>query len=634
MIELLGHRGPDEAGYFLDRRAAMCATRLRINDLVRGQQPLADESERFWIVYNGEIYNHLELRRELEGQGHRFHSTCDTEVALRAWQEWGCDAPARFEGGFAFAIYDRRDATAYLVRDQFGKRPLFHRQDGDRLVFGSEMKVFLARDDLPFRWDGRRLAALFTRWTPFGSETPFEGIEQVPAGAILTATPAGISTRRYAEFPFAEASASDSVDEAAERTTALLKRAVELRLRSDVEVGVLLSGGLDSSIVAHLVHARQPGKMQSFSISFADEEFDESFEQDLVAKAFGMTHHRLRVSSADVAEAFPAALWHAEIPQFRTALVPMFLLSRRIRDAGVKVVLSGEGADEVFFGYDVFKETRLRESWAQWTPEERRERIRGLYPYLKFFSDANVRALETVFAKSVEGERDRLFSHALRIDNGRFAARMLNVEATDGDELTTELEARFRGIDAPGLRRAQWIEFHTLLQGYLLSSQGDRMAFAHGVEPRCPFLSPAVVSYAASLPVDHHLPPDDNEKAVLKRAFRDVLPPRILTRPKQPYRAPGTAAFFAAPGRFLPWVDERLAEPELRRVGPLNAEHALRLAQKIRGTPSERISPREDQAFLLLMSLLELDRLFVRREGMSLRRAAPPLTQTIDRVAP
>jgi asparagine synthase (glutamine-hydrolysing) len=374
--------------------------------------------------------------------------------------------------------------------------------------------------------------------------------------------------------------------------------------------------------------------MRSFSISFTDEEFDESVEQELVAREFGMTHDWLRVSSSDVAEAFPAALWHAEIPQFRTALVPMFLLSRRIRDAGVKVVLSGEGADEVFFGYDVFKETRLRESWAQWTPEDRRERIRRLYPYLKFFSDANVRALETVFARSVEGERDLLFSHALRIDNGRFAARLLNVEATDGDELTTELAARFRGIDVPALRRAQWIEFHTLLQGYLLSSQGDRMAFAHGVEPRCPYLSPAVVHYAASLPVEHHLPHDDNEKAVLKRAFRDVLPPRIVTRPKQPYRAPGTAALFAGPGRFVPWVEERLAEPELRCVEPLNVDHALRLAQKVRGTPSERISPREDQAFLLLLSLLELDRLFVRREGLSRSRTLPPLTQSRECFAP
>jgi asparagine synthase (glutamine-hydrolysing) len=634
MAGLLGHRGPDESGYFIDERAALAAVRLSIIDLEHGQQPMGDPGNRYWIVCNGEIYNYVEIRAQLEQRGHRFETRCDTEVALRAWIEWGEEAPARFDGGFAFVLYDRRERTAFLVRDRFGKRPLFYCWHGNALLFGSEMKALLARHDLALRWDLKGLAATFAKWTPVGSETPFEGVRQVPAGTILRVSLKGITERLYAEFPVLGDPINTDFEEAASQVASLLRDSVRMRLRSDVEVGVLLSGGLDSTVITHLIHTEQPGRLRSFSITFSDSQFDESADQDRVVGAFGLSHASLRISTGDIANSFRSALWHAEVPQFRTAFVPMFLLAQFIRDQGVKVVLSGEGADEIFLGYDIFKETRLRQVWSSVAPEERRARVRRLYSYLPHFSDANAPALEAVFARSSTGPQGSLFSHGLRLENGRFALRLLRTDedGLDGLHAATAAVEVFETLSA--VRKAQWIEFHTLLQGYLLSSQGDRMMFAHGVEPRCPFLSPAVVSYAAGLPEHYLLAPDDNEKHVLKRAFQQYLPREILAKPKQPYRAPDASSFLApvaeGGGRFADWVEETVAERQIRGIEALEPEAVARLLAKLRRTPKEGISPREDQAFVLLLSLCVLDRQFIHRQGMSIPGQRPPLSRSVN----
>jgi asparagine synthase (glutamine-hydrolysing) len=634
MIALLGHRGPDESGYFLDERAALAAMRLSIIDLAHGKQPMSDVDQRYWIVFNGEIYNYLEIRSELIQRGHRFETHCDTEVALHAWMEWGENAPARFDGGYAFAIYDRRERTGYLVRDRFGKRPLFYFTHGDALVFGSEIKVLLARPDLELKWDMQGIAGIFAKWTPVGSETPFQGVRQVNAGSILRVTVNGASERRYAAFPVVDEPSAADFEEAACQVASLLRDSVKLRLRSDVEVGVLLSGGLDSTVITHLIHSQQPGRLRSFSIAFDDARFDESADQNRVVQAFGVSHSSLKISHDDIAGSFSAALWHAEIPQFRTAFVPMFLLARFIRDHGIKVVLSGEGADEIFLGYDLFKETRLRAAWSSLTTADRQSRIRRLYPYLPHFSDTNVRAIEALFGRSAASNAGALFSHSLRLENGRFALRLLRTETSGLDALQQEIAA-VAGFDSlPALKKAQWLEFHTLLHGYLLSSQGDRMMFAHGVEPRNPFLSPSVVSFACRLPEEFLLSEDDNEKKILKHAFREHLPSEILSKPKQPYRAPDAASFAASasdsPGRFVNWVEETLDEREVRSIEALDPEAASILVAKLRRTPREAISPREDQAFVLLLSLCVLNRQFIRREGLSLQKTCSPLTRTVN----
>lgn len=634
MIDLIGHRGPDEAGTFVDERVALAATRLRIHDLTRGQQPMSDPSGRFWLVYNGEIYNHPELRDELVALGHRFSTSCDTEVALHAWMEWGEEAPARFEGGQAFAVYDRREQTVFLVRDRFGKRPLFYRADGDTVVFGSEIKVQLARPGGALAWDPRGLAAIFAKWTPHGEETPFAGVKQVPPGTLLKITARGLSPRAFVNplLPVGDEAEGRRFEDAADRVATLLSESVRLRLRSDVEVGVLLSGGLDSTIIAQLARERSPERLRTFSIAFSDPRFDESADQERVVSSLGLAHSSIRVADEDIAAAFGDALWHAEVPQFRTALAPMFLLFRSIRAQGVKVVLSGEGADEVFLGYEVFKEARLRETWHSLTAGERRRWIAGLYRYQPHFSEANARALEAVYARASAEIDAPLASHAARLSNARFALRLLRSDegALDG------LQASLQGVPALAarslVRRAQWLEFHTLLIGYLLSSQGDRMAFAHGVEPRNPFMAPTLVELASRLPERFLLSPDGDEKHLLKHAFRARIPAGIADKPKRPYRAPDAAAFRspANPARLLPWAEDLLSEENLRGVDALEPAAAIRFLDKLRRTPPEAVSPREDQAFVLLLSLAALDHQFVRGRDVPSPTVRPPRVRQVD----
>ncbi|TGD98922.1 asparagine synthase (glutamine-hydrolyzing) [Methylobacterium nonmethylotrophicum] len=629
MLDRLAHRGPDEAGVVADARVALGAVRLRIVDLALGQQPMGDESGRWWIAFNGEVYNFPELRAELEAEGAVFRSRCDTEVVLRAWMQWGEAAASRLEGGFAFALHDRRARCTHLVRDRAGKRPLFYREEAGGLVFASEMKAFFARPGYGFAWDEGGLSALFGQWTPFGEATPYRGIRQVPAGGSLRVDPTRIRLTRYAEMPLARGDAKIGFEAAAERARALLRGSVARRLRGDVEVAVLLSGGLDSAVVAHLAAEAGARPPRAFSVGFTEAAFDESADQDLVAGRLGLDHDRLVIGPGDIAAAFEPALWHAEIPQFRTAFVPIYRLAGRIREAGCKVVLSGEGADEVFYGYDLFKETALRAEWPALDAETRRSRLRRLYPYLPHFATGDTRALEALFARSSAGADDPLYSHALRFENGRLAQRLLRVAPQDG--ALPEVAAGLAGLDP--VARAQWLETRTLMEGYLLSSQGDRMTFAHGVEPRNPFLAPDVTAFAAGLPRHFHLTPEDGEKRLLKAAFADVLPARILEKPKQPYRAPDAAAFAdPAAGRLIPWVEDALAPASLGEVGPVEAGAALRLVDKVRRSGGA-VSPRENQAFLLLLSLVLLDGLYVRGTGRERRAPRPPCTRAVLRDA-
>ncbi|MEM8730226.1 MAG: asparagine synthase (glutamine-hydrolyzing) [Pseudomonadota bacterium] len=621
MLAQIAHRGPDETGTLVAPDLAMGMVRLKILDLSHGQQPMQDDSGRWWICYNGEIYNFIELRAELEAKGHRFTTRGDTEVALRAWIEWGPEAVARFDGGYAFALYDRHARSLHLVRDRYGKRPLYLREHASRVSFASEIKAFLAEDGPELDWCADGLQAILSKWAPSGRETPFAAITQLPPGTILSIDAQGRRREEmYGGFQAPKrAETPNPGDVAAVRDS--LQEATRLRLRSDVEVGVLLSGGLDSAIVAHLVRSTHDAGLQTFSVAFEDAQFDESAEQQAMVDRLGTAHTALTVSEADIADAFPAALWHAEVPQFRTAFVPFYLLARQIKSRGVSVVLSGEGSDEVFLGYDIFRETRLRAAWPTLDDAARREGLRGLYPYLPFFSEANLSALETRFARSVGSADDPLFSHAMRFEHGAFARKIL---AGSKDNPLQNLANDVQG-ETP-LARAQWLEFATLLGGYLLSSQGDRMLFAHGVEPRTPFLSRHVVELAGRLAEQSLLNPAGQEKAILKAAFANALPDAILSKVKQPYLAPDARSFRTETG-LRDWVEDALSPETLTRIAPLDARFCDKLVAKLRRTPSDRISPRDSQAFLFLLSISMLNDQFV--GNAPARRAPMPLGPTV-----
>ena len=625
MIRMIGYRGPDELCYYTDNHAALAAARLSIIDLAGGRQPMVDPSGRYWIIYNGETYNYREIRTVLQQRGHVFRTACDTEVVLHAWIEWKDDAPRRFDGGFAFAIYDRVEKSCTLVRDRFGKRPLYYAYHRGALIFASEMKAFLACDGFQFEWNPDQLASIFTIWTPIGDQTGFQGIKQVPSGSISRFSIDGASLETtYAGLPQADPIPGQTFSDTAQEVREKLDGSLKLRLRSDVEVAVFVSGGLDSAIVTKLARDRLPSRLRTYSISFADTDFDESADQKAVADWFGLDNRSITVHSDTIASTFAEAMWHAEVPQFRTAFVPMFLLAERVRADEIKVVLSGEGADEVFLGYDLFKETKLRAAWPNLDQQRRRERLKGLYPYLQHFSDENMSALAALFGRTSADSDAAFFSHKIRFENSNLALRLLQGKSAPLNALE-EMVSTVTDFGAfTPVRRAQWLEFYTLLQGYLLSTQSDRMLFARGVEPRCPFLDPAVIEHAASLPTSFLLSPEFDEKHVLKAAFRDDLPSQILSKPKWPYRAPDVASFFHAAEssrQMSEWAADTLSAGALEKVGPLNPQMARRLVDRVSNTPTCNLSPRENQAFILLLSLSVLDELFVRRAGQ--QRYAP-----------
>lgn len=606
MLHLIRHRGPDESGCYVDEGLLMGTTRLAVVDLESGSQPLSDSTGRYWICFNGELYNHLELREVLQRQGRVFRTRSDTEVVLQAWIHWGEACLRRFNGAFAFAIRDAHTQTLVLARDRYGKRPLFYAEWQGAFLFASEVKTFLAYPGFQFELDARELMSTFATWTPLPDRSCFTGVRQLPMGGCLTVQGGHRTLQLYEELELDVEPFRGSEAEAAALVHDVLRESVRQQMRGDVPVGVYLSGGLDSTIVTRLVSELASTPARTFSVEFEDSGFDESEDQRIVVDHMKTRHSSIRVAGADIVEAFPRAVFHAEVPTFRTAFVPMYLLSRHVRDAGFKVVLSGEGADEAFLGYSLFRETLLRAAWGQLTLEEKRERVGKLHPYLAHFSPEHSTQLMGLFQQFAVEQLPGLFSHELRFQNGRFAVRLLK----DRGEPFRDLQALVRETPQYGalsaVQKAQWLEFKTLLPGYLLSTQGERMSLAHGVENRCPFLDPEVIRTAAS--VNGRFGDELEEKALLKKAFQGQLPARSVARHKHPYRAPGSAVFAQHRPDYLDLV---LSDTELRKLDCVEPVFARRLTQKILSVPPSEISTKEDQAFMLLLSTAMLHHQFI-----------------------
>lgn len=391
MLSFIQHRGPDEAGYYLDNHLAMGTTRLSIIDIQNATQPLSDFSKRYWICYNGELYNYIELKKELQHKGVIFCTNSDTEVVLQAWIYWKEECLSRFNGAFAFAIYDTQEVTLFLARDRYGKRPLFYCEQNGEFVFASEMKAFLGYNKLSFDWDPQQLTSIFALWTPLPEQTGFKNIKQLPMGEylIVRGERACLTRSSYTELNFESRLFVQTESDAIEQTRDLLTESVKLRLRSDVETGVYLSGGLDSAIITQLASEISSQQVKTYSVEFEDKEFDESNFQKSLVKHLDTKHSSIAITAKDISENFPTAIFHGEVPVFRTAFVPMFLLSKKVQKEGIKVILSGEGADEAFLGYDLFKETLLRIAWNKISDQERKNKIDKIYPYLNHFNSAS-----------------------------------------------------------------------------------------------------------------------------------------------------------------------------------------------------------------------------------------------------
>src|ERR1700732_2427267 len=386
MIRMLAHRGPDDTGFHTENGVGLAHARLSIIDLAGGQQPMCNEDSSLWITFNGEIFNYLELREELLAKGHRFATNSDTEVILHLYEEKKENCVEYLNGQWAFAIWDNQRRRLFLSRDRLGVRPLFYTQVKKTFIFGSEIKAIVANPAVTRELDISALDEVFTYWCTIPPKTLFRNIHELPPGHSMTVDVDGLAVRPYWDHPFEKPSAfADPAQEQAyaDQLLDLLVDATQIRLRSDVPVGAYLSGGLDSTLTTALVKKFTNAKLRTFSISFDEPQFDESSFQNEAVRFLDTEHQDIRCTKNQIAGVFPDVIWHTEKPVLRTAPAPLYLLSQLVRKSGYKVVVTGEGADEMLGGYDIFKETKIRRFWES-QPESQMRQIllRRLTPYL------------------------------------------------------------------------------------------------------------------------------------------------------------------------------------------------------------------------------------------------------------
>lgn len=624
MAGALRHRGPDEFGIYRDAEAGLAHARLSIIDVATGQQPLGSEDQNLWIVFNGEIFNYIELRAELIARGRRFRTKSDTEVIVQAWEAWGVDAFSAMNGQWALALWDRRRKELVLARDRLGVRPLFLCEHDGRLLFASEVKaIFAADSSIPRAFDPLGLEETFTFWTVVPPRSVFHGITELRPGHVRIYGPEGVRESCIWEPSYAEEQNdgrnrfAGTLDDAVIAVRENLERATALRmLRADVPVGSYLSGGLDSSLVAALALRAKGERFSTFSLRFDDTEYDETQYQRMMVEHLGSTHQDVVVSRCDIATAFPQVVWHAERPILRTAPAPLFLLSRLVHEAGIKVVLTGEGADEMFAGYDLFREAKVRRFWARRPGSKLRPRLlERLYPYLARSPVSQQAMAQQFFGRNLQASKAPGFSHDPRWSTTGALKRLFSADqraATSDRDVTADFLATLPEAFArwSPLSQDQYLEVRTLLSGYLLSSQGDRMLMAHSVEGRFPFLDRDVVELANSLPAEYKLRVLD-EKHVLKRASADLIPEAILRRKKQPYRAPD-ALSFVGPDRPA-WTDDMTSEPAVRGAGVFSARAVAKLWEKCRVRADEaQFSNADNMALVGVLSTQLLHDQFIR----------------------
>ncbi|HTJ45360.1 MAG TPA: asparagine synthase (glutamine-hydrolyzing) [Kofleriaceae bacterium] len=611
MAGALRHRGPDEHGLYRDARCGLAHARLSIIDLASGQQPMTDAAGDLVISYNGEVFDYVELRDELRARGAVFRTNSDTEVVLEAYRAWGLGALERLNGQFAFAIWDRRSRELVIARDRLGVRPIFLCAHGGRVWFASEVKAIFAGDrSIPRAIDPIGLGETFTFWTPIAPQTVFRGVEELRPGHARVYRADGTFTETEWWRPRYDETFRGSIDDATDALGAALDKATKLRmLRADVTVGSYLSGGLDSSVVAALAKRAIGEQLRTFSLRFTDAEYDETpFQREMVAR-LGSDHREVVVSREDIARAFPDVVRHAERPILRTAPAPLFLLAKLVREHGIKVVLTGEGADEMLGGYDLFREARIRRFWARAPQSKARPLLLDkLYPYLAR-GPARARAMaREFFARDLDRPDAPEFAHLPRWRSAMALHRLFapDVRAAVGDPIArfvATVPSDFGSWDP--LARDQYVEIRTLLSGYLLSAQGDRMAMGHSVEGRFPFLDRDVVALANSFPAGFKLHVLD-EKHVLKKVAAPLVPASITKRMKQPYRAPDALALAHAD-----WLDDALAIDS----GLFDRAATLALARKCRAAAGEgQLSNADNMALVGVASSQLLHRELVSAE--------------------
>ncbi|NLO03500.1 MAG: asparagine synthase (glutamine-hydrolyzing) [Bacteroidales bacterium] len=587
MMRAISYRGPDESGIYHSQNAALGHVRLSILDPESGQQPLSDTTGRYIIVLNGEIFNYRELRTGLEKKGYIFNTSSDTEVLLQLYIQHGKDCLGMLNGQFAFAVWDKHEEILFLARDRVGIRPLFYNITDGVFTFASEIKALFEQPFISRELRHESLSQIYTFWTTLTPYTVFKNIYELSPGHYLHFSQNGIKINKYWSPDFSNVNREIKSGDALERLHELFNDAVKLRLHADVKVAAYLSGGLDSaSTVAYIkdIEVRSP---DTFSIGFEEKDFDEGSYQKEAVQFFDTQHKSVVCSSETIADIFPKVVWHSEIPMTRTAPAPMLILSGLVRENNIKAVITGEGSDEILAGYDIFREAKIRKFWASQPDSATRPLLlKTLYPDIAHLRNASPNILRMFFGYKLNDVDNPFYSHLLRWNNGNHIKKNLSAALKNTldsysppDELSGRLPAGFNEWDL--LAKAQWLETTVFMSGYLLSTQGDRMAMANSVEGRYPFLDHRVIEFCSTLPPRLKLN-GLNEKFLLKKLMTNRIPENILKRPKHPYRAPISSVFLD--GDVPEYVKMMLSASYIRKAGIFDPDAVSSLLSKIEKT--------------------------------------------------
>ncbi|MEA1887525.1 MAG: asparagine synthase (glutamine-hydrolyzing) [Bacteroidota bacterium] len=587
MLHAITYRGPDESGIYHSPHATIGNIRLSIIDLISGQQPISDVTGRYWIVFNGEIYNYRELRDELKRKGTRLRTRSDTEVLVQLYARHGKNCLGKLNGQFAFAIWDKKEEELFIARDRLGIRPLFYNINNGVFSFASEIKSLFQNKNIVPEFDIRNLTQVYTLWSAISPNTAFRDICELSPGHYAIYNRNGLKTYKYWELNFSKTNSNITLTDALDQFDDLLNSAVRLRLRADVEVAAYLSGGIDSSSTVAYIKKVEPGILNTFSIGFDEKDFDEKKYQDEAVRYLDTDHKSINCTSDDIANHFPRVIWHSETSLTRTAPTPMMILSGLVRANNIKIVITGEGADEILAGYDIFKEAMIRRFWARQPRSTMRPLLlKKIYPDIPHLRNASPNILKMFFGYKLEDTDNPFYSHLLRWNNSNHIKKHLSAGVKEVlkdysplDELARILPADFNKWDV--LSKTQWLETAVFMSGYLLSSQGDRMAMANSVEGRYPFLDHRLVEFCSSLPPDFKLK-GLNEKYLLKKLMKGKIPESIIKRPKQPYRAPISSVFLAK--NAPEYVKYMLSESYTKKAGIFDYESLASMLNKIEKT--------------------------------------------------
>ncbi len=564
MCQVIRHRGPDDQGSWVDDGAALGMRRLSIIDLAGGHQPIFNEDQSILVVLNGEIYNYRELQKELQERGHHFRTNSDTETIVHAYEEYGDDCVKHLRGMFSFALWDRKRQRLLAARDRFGKKPLNYYWDGQRLIFGSEIKSILEAG-IPREVNHIALDEyLVYRCVP-APNTLFEGVMKLPPAHILVYENGQISTKGYWELPFKPTCRDDEAT-AIERIRALLKEAVEVRLMSEVPLGAFLSGGIDSSIVVGLMSSMMSQPVKTFSIGFEEDDFSELPYARQVAKHFGTDHHEFFVRP-ELISVLPQLVWAYDEPFSDASMLPTYYVSKLAREH-VTVVLTGDGGDEIFGGYTPYRR--------EWVISRIPPPLRSLLGFGSRFMPDGMRGKKRLGSLTRDLPTRTVQSQMLFAVNRRPSMYSPEYFAQVHDYNPYErLISEFRAVsDLEVTAQLQYVDVRAYLANDILVKV-DKASMFNSLETRAPMLDQYLVEYVASLPSTMRMR-NGVLKYLLKRVAADLLPAEILTRGKQGFGVPIKHWFR---GDLNGYAYELLLSPRAQQRGIFNPEYIRNLLQ-------------------------------------------------------